>query len=180
MEEWDLLTVEAPAGTRDPFVVVEDDGARAVLIVLQPGQELGEHQVRENAWIVVVEGTLTCGAPDAEPVEIGRGHLVRWEPGERHTLASPSGARILLVLTPWPAPGHFQTDGRPAARAGRRVGGGGIRPRRERSGADVLSCRDVQVVAAFAGRPVKGPRPPELAGWQGSGGRDPCRPDEGG
>ena len=42
----------------DPVVVHQDDGARAVLVVLQPGQELGEHQVRENAWVFVVDGLV--------------------------------------------------------------------------------------------------------------------------
>jgi mannose-6-phosphate isomerase-like protein (cupin superfamily) len=62
--------------------------------------------VKENAWVVVVEGTLEIGA-GAESVELGPGGLVRFEPGERHTLASPGGARVLLVLTPWPGAGHY-------------------------------------------------------------------------
>ena len=49
MQRWDLLDIEAPEGTRDPIVLHSDDGARSVLIVLSPGQSLGEHQVKENA-----------------------------------------------------------------------------------------------------------------------------------
>jgi hypothetical protein len=32
---------------------------------------------------------------------------MRFEPGERHALSSADGARILMVLTPWPGEGHF-------------------------------------------------------------------------
>ena len=58
MQHWDLLAVDAPDGTRDPVVVHQDDSARAVLVVLDAGQALGQHQVKENAWISVVDGTV--------------------------------------------------------------------------------------------------------------------------
>ena len=63
VQRWDLLAPAAPNGTRDPIVLHSDDAARAVLIVLQPGQELGEHQVKENAWVTVVDGEVdvACG-----------------------------------------------------------------------------------------------------------------------
>jgi len=108
MNQWDLLQLEAPAGVRDPIVVVEDDGARAVLIVLEPGQELGEHQVKENAWIVVLDGTVTTEAADGGSSTLSRGTLARWQPGERHTLRSQGGARVLLILAPWPAADHYR------------------------------------------------------------------------
>ena len=110
MNKWDLLELDAPAGVRDPIVVVEDDGARAVLIVLEPGQELGEHQVKEHAWVVVLEGAVTAEATDGTQSALPSGTLARWAPAERHTLRSPDGARILLILAPWPAPDHFRGD----------------------------------------------------------------------
>jgi hypothetical protein len=45
VQRWNLLDLDAPDGTRDPLVLYSDDGARAVLIVLRPGQSLGDHQV---------------------------------------------------------------------------------------------------------------------------------------
>ena len=108
MQRWDLLAIEAPHGTRDPVVVAQDDGARAVLIVLEPGQELGEHQVKENAWVAVVDGSVSVTA-GGETVEASAGALLRFEPAERHSLASEGGARILLLLTPWPGEGHYPT-----------------------------------------------------------------------
>ena len=106
MQHWDLLAIEAARGTRDPYVLHQDDGARAVLVVLSPGQALGEHQVKENAWISVVEGTVQVSA-GGEDVNVGAGGLVRFEPGERHSVSSAGGARIMLLLSPWPGAGHF-------------------------------------------------------------------------
>ena len=106
MQHWDLRSIDAPRGTRDPYVVHQDEGARAVLIALEPGQALGQHQVKENAWVVVVEGTVQVEA-GSERVELGPGGLLRFEPAERHSLSSSDGARVLMVLTPWPGAGHY-------------------------------------------------------------------------
>ena len=106
MQHWDLLAIDATRGTRDPYVVHEDEGARAVLLVLTPGQALGEHQVKENAWVAVIDGVVQVRA-GAEEVELGRGSLMRFDPAERHSVSSRDGARILMVLTPWPGEGHF-------------------------------------------------------------------------
>ena len=108
MQRWDLPTIEAPHGARDPVVLAEDEGARAVLVVLQPGQGLGEHQVRENTWIVVVAGSVhvTIGT---ESFDVDAGTLLRFDPAERHALSSATGARILLILAPWPGDGHYPT-----------------------------------------------------------------------
>ena len=107
VQTWDLMEVAAPAGTRDPLVVQSGNEARAVLIVLNPGQELGDHQVKENAWVTVLEGEVTISA-GGESIEAGPGMLVRFDPDERHSLRSEGGARILLLLAPWPGEGHYR------------------------------------------------------------------------
>jgi quercetin dioxygenase-like cupin family protein len=109
VQHWDLRSIDAPRGTRDPYVVHQDEGARAVLIVLDPGQRLGEHQVKENTWVVVVDGNLQVEA-GSNSVELGPGGLLRFEPAERHSLSSAQGARVLLVLTPWPGAGHYPSS----------------------------------------------------------------------
>jgi quercetin dioxygenase-like cupin family protein len=109
VQHWDLQSIDAPRGTRDPYVVHQDDGARAVLVVLDPGQALGEHQVKENAWVVVVDGAVQVTA-GGESVDLAPGGLVRFEPGERHSLASADGARVLMLLAPWPGEGHYAAD----------------------------------------------------------------------
>jgi quercetin dioxygenase-like cupin family protein len=106
VQHWDLRSIEAPRGTRDAYVVHQDEGARAVLVALDPGQALGEHQVKENAWIVVVDGSVQVTAGD-DTVELGPGGLIRFEPAERHSLSTTGGARVLIVLTPWPGAGHY-------------------------------------------------------------------------
>jgi quercetin dioxygenase-like cupin family protein len=106
VQHWDLRSIDAPRGTRDPYVVHQDAGARAVLVAMEPGQALGDHQVKENAWVVIVDGVVQVAAGD-ETVELGPGGLLRFEPGERHSVSSADGARILMVLTPWPAAGHY-------------------------------------------------------------------------
>jgi quercetin dioxygenase-like cupin family protein len=107
VQRWDLLRMDAPDGTRDPIVLHSDDGARAVLIVLQAGQSLGDHQVKENAWVTVLDGTVQITG-DGETVEGGPGTLARFDPDERHALRSETGARILMLLAPWPGEGHYR------------------------------------------------------------------------
>ncbi len=99
--------MDTPEGSRDPIVLLSEDEARAVFIELKPGQELGDHQVKEHAWLVVVEGTARIGASGDE-VEASAGTLAHFEPGERHFVASAAGAKILLLLAPWPGEGHYR------------------------------------------------------------------------
>jgi quercetin dioxygenase-like cupin family protein len=111
MQRWDLTELDAPAGTRDPIVLHSDNGARAVLLVLQAGQSLGQHQVKENAWVVVVDGAVEITGGDGTTFDAAAGALVRFEPDERHSLFSRDGARVLLVLAPWPGEGHYRGGG---------------------------------------------------------------------
>lgn len=107
MESWQLTDLEAPAGTRDPIVLASADGARAVMIALSPGQELRDHEVKERAWVTVVEGRAEIRS-NGDLVEAGTGSLLTFAPGERHSVASDGGARILLFLAPWPAADHYR------------------------------------------------------------------------
>jgi len=107
VQSWNLMEIDAPAGTRDPVVVHSGNEARAVLIALNPGQVMGDHQVKENAWVTVLEGTVRIGT-GGETVDAAPGMLIRFDPDERHSLASDDGARILLLLAPWPGEGHYR------------------------------------------------------------------------
>ena len=101
------MSIDAPAGQRYPNVLNSDDRARAVLIVLSPGQALGDHQVKENTWVTVLEGSVEITA-GGESVQGEPGTMVRFEPNERHALRSEDGARVLLLLAPWPGDGHYR------------------------------------------------------------------------
>jgi quercetin dioxygenase-like cupin family protein len=117
VDTWELTRIAAPEGTRDPTVLETADGARAVLIVLAPGQELREHEVKERAWVTVVDGTVRISAGDDE-IEGGPGTLATFAPGERHSLASGAGARVLLLLAPWPGDRHYAPGERGEVSAG--------------------------------------------------------------
>jgi quercetin dioxygenase-like cupin family protein len=106
VQSWDVAEIEAPEGTRLAAVLETVDGARAIIIRLAPGEELGDHQVRERAWLMVVEGTARIEARD-DVLEAGPGTLLTFEPGERHSVASESGARIVMILSSWPGEGHY-------------------------------------------------------------------------
>src|SRR6185437_10604273 len=106
VQRWDLHSPAAPNGTRDPIVLHSDEAARAVLIVLHPGQELGEHQVKGNAWLTVLDGEIDIEWGGGT-VSSGPGTFMRFDAGERHTLRSANGARVLMLLSPWPGAGHY-------------------------------------------------------------------------
>ncbi len=107
MRSWRLPEIETPDGSRSPVVLHSSEQARAVLIGLNPGQELGAHQVKEHAFLVVVDGSVRIEA-GGETLEAGTGSFVKFEPDERHVVASARGAKILLLLAPWPGEGHYR------------------------------------------------------------------------
>ena len=114
MRHWNLHEIELPQGTRSPVVLHSKEGAeRAVLIGLRPGESLGDHGVKESALVLVLEGAVRVKAGD-ESVDAPAGTLFQFEPDERHSVTSRGGARILLLLAPWPGEGHYRGD-RPAA-----------------------------------------------------------------
>jgi quercetin dioxygenase-like cupin family protein len=110
MRHWKLQEIETPAGSRSPAVLHSRDGeGRVVLIALDPGQELGDHQVKEAALLLVLDGRVRVDAGD-ESIEAGSEELFRFDPDERRSVTSPSGARILLLLAPWPGVGHYRGE----------------------------------------------------------------------
>jgi quercetin dioxygenase-like cupin family protein len=109
VRSWNLREIETPGGSRSPVVLDSDEAARAVLIGLDPGQELGDHQVKEHAFVLVVDGSVRIGA-GGDAFEAPVGTLFTFEPDERHSVSSENGARILLFLAPWPGPGHYRGE----------------------------------------------------------------------
>lgn len=107
MRSWNLLDIDTPGGSRSPVVLHSNGEARAVLIALDPGQELGDHQVKEAAFLAVVDGRVRV-VSGADDVEAGTGTLFAFAPNERRTVSSADGARILLLLAPWPGEGHYR------------------------------------------------------------------------
>ena len=57
--------------------------------------------------MTVLDGDVEITA-DGETATATPGTLVRFEPDERHALRSANGARVLLLLAPWPGDGHYR------------------------------------------------------------------------
>jgi quercetin dioxygenase-like cupin family protein len=107
MQSWNLHEIDMPGGSRSPVVLDSKNEARAVLIGLEPGQELREHEVKERALLVVVDGSVRIEA-GGETVDGNVGTLVAFDPEERHAISTQDGARLLLLLAPWPGAGHYR------------------------------------------------------------------------
>ena len=114
MRHWNLNEIEMPDGTRSPVVVDSRDGERrVVLIEIAAGQALGDHGVHEAALLLVLDGEVRVDA-GGDAVAAAAGGLFRFDPHERHSVTSDGGARVLLLLAPWPGEGHY-ADGDAAA-----------------------------------------------------------------
>src|ERR1043165_7077017 len=111
MRRWDLTTIATPGGTASPVVLDSQEEGRAVLVGLEPGQELGEHQVKEHAFVLVVDGRARVQS-NGDSLDAGPGTLLSFEPDERRVVSSDGGARILLLLSPWPGKGHYRGGGK--------------------------------------------------------------------
>lgn len=110
VQTWNLREIETPGGSRSPVVVQSEDEGRAVLIGLDPGQSLGDHQLHERSWVIVLDGRVTIES-GSEKIEAEPGSLTWFEVDERHSISTEDGARILLLLAPWPGKGHYQPEG---------------------------------------------------------------------
>jgi quercetin dioxygenase-like cupin family protein len=104
MDVWDLdeLRVEP----HHPVVLHSDEGAaRVVALSLPAGEELQEHEVHEHTWMTVQRGSVRVGTAAGDE-DVRPGTLVHWRPQERRTVTGVEDALVLLLLAPWPGPGH--------------------------------------------------------------------------
>lgn len=104
MQSWDLRTVEA--APHAPQIISSTEEARAIVLELQAGQRMQEHQVHERMWVVVIEGEVEVTASPEVRAAGGPGVLFEFAPQERHEVIARSDARLLLLLAPWPGEGH--------------------------------------------------------------------------
>jgi hypothetical protein len=104
MNSWSLSDLDLKP--RLPEILSSSEAARAIVLDLASGEALGDHEVHERAWLVVVSGEVEVSAGAGELAAGGQGLLVELGPGERHEVLAMSDARLLLLLTPWPGGGH--------------------------------------------------------------------------
>lgn len=105
MNSWDIRSL----GLRphSPEILSSTDDARAIALEIPAGECMQDHQVHERAWITVLDGEVEITTTAGEAVVVGgAGLMVELAPGERHAILARSTARLLLLLTPWPGPGH--------------------------------------------------------------------------
>ena len=76
------------------------------MLDLPAGQELSEHSVRETAILQIVAGTVVVECAE-KSVNCETGTLLTFAPGERHAVSAQTDSRLLLLLAPWPAEGHY-------------------------------------------------------------------------
>jgi quercetin dioxygenase-like cupin family protein len=109
VQTWNLREIETPGGSRSPVVLRSDDSARAVLIALDAGQSLGDHETKEGALVSVIDGAVRVDS-GGETVEGGIGSVFYFEADERRSIRSDGGARLLMVFSPWPGAGHYRGE----------------------------------------------------------------------
>ncbi len=104
METWDLRTLDV-APHRPQILHSTRGEARSIVLNLPAGELLQDHEVHERCHLLVVEGEVDV-VQEQETVTGGPGFLAVFDPGERHEVRARADARVLLVLAPWPGPGH--------------------------------------------------------------------------
>jgi quercetin dioxygenase-like cupin family protein len=104
MNSWQLREVELEP--RLPEILSSGEAARAIVLDLEAGENLGDHEVHERAWLILVEGEIEVSTAGGEYAAGGAGLLVELSPAERHEVVATKKSRLLLLLTPWPGPGH--------------------------------------------------------------------------
>jgi quercetin dioxygenase-like cupin family protein len=104
VNSWELGALDLKP--RLPEILSSSDAARAIVLDLEAGESLSEHEVHERAWLVVLGGEIEVATAAGERASGGAGLLVEFAPGERHEVVASAKARLLLLLTPWPGSGH--------------------------------------------------------------------------
>lgn len=89
-----------------PQILSSSEDSRVIALHLGAGERLAEHQVDERAWILPVSGGIRVSRPGATAVRGGPGMVVELSANERHEVVAEEDARLLLLLTSWPGPGH--------------------------------------------------------------------------
>ena len=103
METWNVTSMDVEP--RQPAVLRSDAEARVIAINLPAGEELGDHQVHERAWLVVADGEIEV-QQGGQTESGGPGFLAHFDANERHEVRATSDARLVLILAPWPGAGH--------------------------------------------------------------------------
>lgn len=103
MESWDIASLDVEP--HHPKVLQSEDEGRAIAINLPSGEELQEHETHEHAYLLVAGGRVEL-EHGGDTVSGGPGFVAHFEPHERREVRATEDARLVLILTPYPAPGR--------------------------------------------------------------------------
>ena len=104
MDAWDLKRLAW--SPHHPEILSSTVGGRALLLDLPAGEMLQDHQVHEQAWIAVIYGEIRITDQTDHTIDVQPGVLAQFAPQERHEVKALADSRLLMLLTPWPGPGH--------------------------------------------------------------------------
>ncbi len=104
MHDWNLKQLAWTP--HNPEILSSTEEGRAIVLDLPAGGTLQDHQVHEGAWITVIYGEARITGHAGETIDAQPGTLVQFAPQERHEVKALADSRVLLLLTPWPGPGH--------------------------------------------------------------------------
>jgi quercetin dioxygenase-like cupin family protein len=104
MNDWDLKRLSWRP--HHPQILSSTEEGRAIVLDLPAGEMLKDHQVHEAAWITIVDGEVKISSHSGQTIDARAGTLVGFAPQERHEIKALADSRLLLLLTPWPGPGH--------------------------------------------------------------------------
>jgi quercetin dioxygenase-like cupin family protein len=103
MDTWDIASLDVEPS--QPRVLHSEPEGRAIAINLPAGKQMQEHQTHEHAYYVVASGEIEV-ENKGETITGGPGFLAHFEPHERRELSAKADTRLVLILTPYPAPGR--------------------------------------------------------------------------
>jgi len=104
MNSWDLIAKELQP--HQPKVLLsQEGGSRGIAAFIAAGDRWQDHETREAAWLVVVDGQVEV-EHDARTHAAAAGHVFHFAEHERRELRAVTDARVLMVLAPYPAADH--------------------------------------------------------------------------
>jgi quercetin dioxygenase-like cupin family protein len=94
----------AGAEPHSPRILESSDAFRLVAVQLPSGEDLGAHETHEGAVAVVTRGRVRVDGDGAKGgVEITRGGVMAFAPGERRAITALDDADLVIMFAPWPA-----------------------------------------------------------------------------
>jgi quercetin dioxygenase-like cupin family protein len=103
LESWDVSSLAVEP--HHPEVLRSDKESRAIALNLPAGELLQEHETHERAYLVVVDGEVEL-SQGGETQTGTTGFLAHFKPHERREVRATKDTLLILLLSPYPAPGR--------------------------------------------------------------------------